>query len=423
MLLSFHIENYKSILNLTIPLSYAEKKAPNGYKLMDSYPFLEEKDYRCVPILAFYGANASGKSNIINAFSLLTKIIKRKYCSDYYNPNKLHSTNTPMLFKLDFLKEGNELSYTLEVNGKEIIYENLIKDDEIIFTIDNRKLVLNNLATDAYPIEKIESIFGVECLDQDRAFCTSFLSVIGRNYSGLNEYITKAFIYLTRDIEVYSLVNLPFYYGLNKLSKTNRVEDLNMAFSQVVSILKKLDIDISRMELKRNELDGLNKIHIKENHEYVSNPKTKTFTELEINTYHKDIHGNEVQFDFSEESTGTQRAACLLGLILSVLQKGQTFVIDELGNSLHPFLLVEIVRLFKDKRYNKNNAQLIFTTHDTDIMDDDMIRVSELCIVKKSLKRGTEVKRLSDFKGIRNVTSFRKQYLEGNFSGIPHAYI
>ncbi len=92
-------------------------------------------------------------------------------------------------------------------------------------------------------------------------------------------------------------------------------------------------------------------------------------TAAEINSYHEDVHGNEVHFNFNEESLGIQRIACLLAVVLTALRKGNILVIDEWGNSLHPYFLAEIVRMFKDKRYNIANAQLIFTTHNTDIME------------------------------------------------------
>jgi len=79
--------------------------------------------------------------------------------------------------------------------------------------------------------------------------------------------------------------------------------------------------------------------------------------------------------------------------------------------------------MFKDKRYNTTNAQLIFTTHNTDIMEYASMRVSEIGIVKKTLKKGTTFARLSDFTGVRNVTNFRKQYLDGLYGGTPFPYI
>lgn len=423
MLLSFTIENYRSILDITIPLTYAEKKAPNGYQHMDIIPFLEETNIRTVPCLAFYGANASGKSNIVKAFALLSKIVQGTFNPIFFAPNKLHDRDKPSKFKLEFLQAGSTYLYTLHIDSTGIICERLTEDEVSIFSINERTTQFNGLATDVYPIEKLNTIFSVECLNQDKEYRTPFLTVVGGKYAGLNSAVTRTFSYITKKIEVYSDNRFPFTLGINRLAETNDEAGMQQAFKEVVSFLRKLDIDITRMDFKHKELEESPTLQLGNTYEYVHNLDTKTITETEINSYHTDVNGNEVQFDFHEESSGTQRVACLLGIVLSALKKGNVLIIDELGNSLHPYLFAEIVRLFKDKRYNTSTAQLLFTTHNTDIMDQDMMRVSEIGIVSKTLKKGTTLTRIADFEGMRNVTKFRKQYLEGNFAGIPYPYI
>ena len=421
MLLSFQIINNRSILDLTLPMTYAEKKAPNGHKQMELQPFLEENEVRTIPCLAIYGANASGKSNIVKAFDSLVKIIRKKYNPKTVSSNKLHPHNDITSFTLDFLEDGKKFLYLLDVDGKEIVTEKLVMDDHVVFSIANRNTKFTELATEAYPNKKLDTIFSVECLDQERQFRTPFITVVGKNYAGLNNSLTIAYSFLINNLEVYTDNRFPFSFGLDRLANTNSAEDTQKAFEDIVTILRKLDIDITRMEYKKDELGK----EVKEfpGSKYELNISNKRVTATEINSYHEDILGNEVQFNFNEESLGTQRVACLLGIVLTALRKGNILIIDELGNSLHPLLFAEIVRMFKDKRYNTSNAQLIFTTHNTDIIEQDMMRVSEVGIVNRTLKRGTTLKRISDFKGVRNVTNFRKQYLDGNFSGIPHPYI
>ena len=402
MLLSLNVKNYRSILDLTIPMTYAEKKAPNGHRQMELLPFMEEGDARTIPCLAIYGANASGKSNIVKAFGSLVRIIRERYTPNTVSPNKLHPHDDITSFKLEFLKAGRRFLYMLEVDREEIITEKLVENSEIVFSITNRTTSFTALATEVYPSKKLETIFSVECLDQQRQFTTPFITVVGKNYAGLNDSLTIAYGFITNNLEVYSDNNFPFSFGLDRLANTNTEVDTQKAFEDIVTILRKLDIDITRMEYKKDTLGKM---------------------ATEINSYHEDVLGNEVQFNFNEESLGTQRVACLLGIVLTALRRGNILVIDELGNSLHPYLFAEIVRMFKDRRYNTSNAQLIFTTHNTDIMEQDMMRVSEIGIVNRTLKRGTVFKRISDFEGVRNVTNFRKQYLDGTFSGIPHSYI
>ena len=142
-----------------------------------------------------------------------------------------------------------------------------------------------------------------------------------------------------------------------------------------------------------------------------------------VNSHHQDINGNNVIFNFLDESEGTKSLAKILGVVLLTLDKGGVLLVDELEESLHPVLLLQIIKLFKDKDYNKKNAQLIFTTHNTDILDSELLRVSEVMITNKTNKTGTQINKLSDYPDIRNINNFRKRYLDGEFSGIPYAYI
>lgn len=421
MLLSLDVKNYRSILDLTIPMTYAEKKAPNGHRQMELLPFMEEGDARTIPCLAIYGANASGKSNIVKAFGSLVRIIRDRYTPNTVSPNKLHPQDDITSFKLEFLKAGRRFLYILEVDREEIVTEKLVENSEIVFSITNRTTSFTALATEVYPSKKLETIFSVECLDQQRQFTTPFITVVGKNYAGLNDSLTIAYGFITNNLEVYSDNNFPFSFGLDRLANTNTEVDTQKAFEDIVTILRKLDIDITRMEYKKDMLGK--EVKAFPGSKYEVSISNKKIMATEINSYHEDVLGNEVQFNFNEESLGTQRVACLLGIVLTALRRGNILVIDELGNSLHPYLFAEIVRMFKDRRYNTSNAQLIFTTHNTDIMEQDMMRVSEIGIVNRTLKRGTVFKRISDFEGVRNVTNFRKQYLDGTFSGIPHSYI
>lgn len=146
---------------------------------------------------------------------------------------------------------------------------------------------------------------------------------------------------------------------------------------------------------------------------------------FQINATHKNVAGSPTLLNFlKHESAGTQRLAGLVGLILYALNTGGVFLVDELECSLHPLLMREIVLLFKKRRYNRKGAQLIFTTHNTDILDDSILRISEIALVRKNVANGTLVRRLVDAKkdgeDIRNVTNFRKQYLAGFYSGVPH---
>ncbi len=106
-------------------------------------------------------------------------------------------------------------------------------------------------------------------------------------------------------------------------------------------------------------------------------------------------------------------------MLLSALRKGRPVLIDGIDNSLHSLVVIELVRLFKARRLNENGAQLIFTTHNTDLLASHLLGLSDIGIVEQHGFNGTIVTRLAQVPGLRNVDNFRRLYLRGDFGGIP----
>lgn len=428
MLFSYKIQNFKSILEETISLKYAEGKAPNGYRNSETIPFLEVCKTRLVPCLMFVGANASGKSNLIEAFDKLKCIISRGIDKNFI-PNKLNSKFQTTLFELDFFISDNKYKYTLEYNEDQIVKEILSKNSINLYVITSETVNFEEIASKGYSHTDFQNLLDVECSiikNEKRVQRYTFLSKVYVKYPGLNESLSEVFDYLKSKIQVYRANYFPHSLVINELTEEKTDEAIQNSFRRITELLKKLDIGIEEFTLNRNVKrygmhDGIT-LNSSSSHIELSRDGAKV-TEDNITSKHKDVNNKLVEFKFTEESLGTQILFGLIGICLSSLDKGNTLIIDELDRSLHPVLFKQLVRLFKDKRYNKKNAQLIFTTHTTDVLDDDIVRVSEVGIVSKNLKSGTTLKRLSDFEDLRNVNNFRKQYLEGRFAGIPISYV
>ena len=144
-----------------------------------------------------------------------------------------------------------------------------------------------------------------------------------------------------------------------------------------------------------------------------------------IQSLHKNVKGEDVFFRFmKQESEGTKRLATVVGFMLAALTKGSFICIDEFDWALHPLVVQEMLSLFMRRETNPKNAQLVFTTHMTDLLENGILRLSEACFVQKNIHVGTKTKRLVEMKHegeeIRNVTNFRKQYLDGWYNAIPH---
>ena len=139
----------------------------------------------------------------------------------------------------------------------------------------------------------------------------------------------------------------------------------------------------------------------------------------EITFYHPSATGDFNDLKLSEESLGTQLLFGILGVVLFALKNGSVLIVDELDSSLHPLIVKELVRLFKDKSINTKRAQLIFSLHDTSILEDELMRISEAVFVSNSLEEGTKLARLSEFEGVTNADNFRKLYTEGRLGAVP----
>lgn len=404
MIEKIRVVNFKSILDETISLKYSEKKAPNNYKELDSIVFLENSiQERCIPILMIFGANASGKTNLIEAtrvFSLIFDV----GIEGLYFPNKINRKYDSTRFEISFIIDDNRYDYSLEYNLNHIIEEKFLMDNKILFSINISKDLddkygkylkdFTNLYKENYGEAELSQVFDVECRDEKRNQIKPFLFKIANKYSGLNTYLTEAMKFLKFNIFILKS-NVFNPLDIKKLFFDNSNSDQEEQFKKVINIIKKLDIDISKFILKDDK----------------------------IITYHKDIENNEVAFDFlKEESSGTQRLFGVLSILIFILDNGGILFIDEIDDSLHPFIVSYLIDLFKNKQYNKKNAQLILTAHNPYIMEDNSVRISEVAFANKTLQSGTKLRYLYQFKEVRNITDFVKQYLQGRFTGVPLIY-
>lgn len=392
MLSYFSIKNFKSIQHLSLDLSFAESKAPQGYREMTMLPFLQEKGSpRFVPCLGLFGANGSGKSTVMEGFALLQSIIARNLPGHPYNPNRLATTKPDSTsFELGFLFRGGSYQYHLAYNQKSIIEERLVANEAVVFSYVGDDHTFSALATDVYSVEKLEEIFSVQA-----GYQQTFLKVLARGFAGLSSEVTSAFSYITNHIGVLPEVKpSASQFFTNYQHKVGVPPD----FGSLVRLLNMLDIDIVRIE------------------------KRQGFEETLI-AYHHNSEGGEVAFDITEESEGTQRLFRVLDVALDCLATGGVAVIDNLDLLLHPRLSIELVRVFKSRRLNTKAAQLVFTANCTELLSDELLRVSEIGIVSKTLEEGSGVRRVSSFSGEDYAHNFRNNYLMDRYGGIPFPHL
>jgi AAA15 family ATPase/GTPase len=426
MLTSFFVRNFRSLLELRLDFSYGEGKAPNRHQTHDVLPFIEAPNkQRAVPCMAFFGANASGKTNLLKAFGALKLLIRDgDNLADLFEPNLLNPKFSETTFELAFILGEEHFTYRIIYSATAISEETLRKNGKPVFTIHQfQATYAPQILSAAYSQEKLSDILRVECSDGEGRQTKSFLHRIGLAYPGLHADLKSAFAYFQSGLIYFPNQRLVMLPDSVEILARSLGGDEAAALRKITDVVRGLDIDITAIEIVKTEIPG--KEFPESGGLMRINAKTGERHSFQINATHKNVAGSPTLLNFlKHESAGTQRLAGLVGLILYALNTGGVFLVDELECSLHPLLMREIVLLFKKRRYNRKGAQLIFTTHNTDILDDSILRISEIALVRKNVANGTLVRRLVDAKkdgeDIRNVTNFRKQYLAGFYSGVPH---
>ena len=184
------------------------------------------------------------------------------------------------------------------------------------------------------------------------------------------------------------------------------------------AFLSKADFGINNFDFEKKELPDSFKLPDGMSPEF----KVKLINELskKVVFYHKSDSDKLVPFDSRMESSGTNRLFKLIPCFTMVLKEGLTLFVDEIEANFHPHIAELVIKLFNDPTVNVNNGQLIFTTHDTSLMSQEVLRKDQVYISAKSPETGTEYQCLDDFDStLKDSSPFAKWYNEGQLGGIP----
>lgn len=392
MLLNFRVSNFRSINEMVelsmIPsdlknlINVIKKTNPNATK---------NKDYYGLTSAAIYGSNASGKSNIIRALNDFTYFVedstdnKPNENISLYEPYKLKKENLrkASCFSIDMLIENILYVYSVEVFRNEILKESLF-----IYPKGLKVKVFERNRQEFSKGNGYEGIF--ESIKQRTTENQLFLgkAALENVEIAKNTYQNiKNIIVLTTD----ALHSNEFDDRFTKILFKN-LELWGELLELSKSLIQKIDTQVVDFE----EIDG------------------------KIKTFHLNDKKERIEFNFEDESSGTQRVIAFVPVVLNTLKEGNILVVDEFERSLHPEIAQYILRLFNDPDINKKGAQFIFATHDTTLLTpENKLRRDQINLVEKNEKGETELYTVSDIKGIREG-NFEKWYLEGRLGAVPN---
>lgn len=364
-----------------------------------------------------YGPNAAGKSNLILALQFIQSLVvnsaQRGQQGDEINVSPFlmdggDAVAEPSEFELIFVEGGVRYQYGVVLTRQRIESEWLI----------------------AYPKGSPQTWFERDASSDDGW-------KFGANFKGQRKLWQDATrdnaLFLSTAVQLKSEQLLPVfdwfrlrlrviapYTRLAPVFSIQECERDEQIKASIVGFLKSADLGIEGVKISRHKVKLDESQLPKDMPEQVRQQLVRSMSQerTELHLLHKTPDGKDVSLGLNEESGGTQQLFGLAGPLLDVLRRGRVLVVDELDTSLHPLLMRNLVRMFHDPDINRENAQLIFSTHDTTILDREIFRRDQVWFVEKDRQLQTRLYPLTDFSP-RKDENFGRGYLQGRYGAVP----
>ena len=400
MLLEFKCSNHRSIKE---KVNFSMIAGSDN----TSEEFLKEfANFRVLRSAVIYGPNGSGKSNFISALSFVRDLVSNSINHQpgqgvFQACHKLSSEDTPSEYSIQFVRNDIRYAYGFSVK------KNLIQDEYLYYFPKGRQVkIFERNGLEIKPGDRYKGVFDVSIsiLKENRLFlsCTA-------NYSNVKE-IEDAFMFFSTAIVVSNQeINNWTEHSTELMQKDDLVR------KTFVDILQALGTGVRDVKVK------LEKVKL-----------TDLSQELQLPDVLKNIlgtqEGNRIeakviydQFEvdlMTEESTGVKRLFQMICPIIDILNNGKILICDELETSLHESVIFQIVQLFQHYKKDKF-AQLIFSTHDTSLLDSDLFRRDQVWFTQLNKERATDLYSLVEIKNVRKSENLEKGYISGKYGAMP----
>lgn len=400
MLIRFSFKNFKSFKNencLDMEATSLKEHEYNVAKL-DSGEYLK--------VSAIYGANASGKTNVLQAFDYMKKRIlvsddsKKNSPIDEENVYSFMINNDPIALEVEILAKNNKIyKYGFELVKDNIIsewlYEKRVNKFYSIFERENNniKMMKDN---------KLSKLANID----ERTLFLNIYSKIDKD----NEDFSNVYDWFVNSTYL-DLGNPNFERFINNRVSLKILSDENYK-KELLRFIKTFDSGIEGIKTTPDSIEA-----VKSNNGII-----------DIEVIHKGENGELKALPFYLESNGTRKMFHLFDFFMDALKNGMVLFVDELDAKLHPLLTRYIINLFHNSETNKGNGQLIYSTHDTVNLNKETFRRDEIWFAEKDKDGISEIYALSDYileddknagKKVRNDATYNKDYLTGRYGAIP----
>lgn len=408
MLIEFSVSNFCSFNKLQT-LSFRATALDSPCKEVDDRNIVDGEPGRLLKILGIYGPNAGGKSNLLKALSFYKEMISVSVAVEGIsklgiNPfrHAVASSENPSFFQGIFDLFGRKLRYgfTLNYSGKieqEWLFGPAEKNETWYFKRNGENVLIN----------KEWFVEGLNLPEDNLRDDALFLTFCSSYNGGLSKEIRN---YFNREVSIDGkLSRRPARIIPGSGSNSTSSMLINGHHEVVLTWLREVGLNYSDIQLRRREselrdiLSSSFEVWLSKNI-YDESGKVVGKTEMNLR---------------QDESEGTQKFFNYIGKLYRKFQEGGLYVCDEIDSNFHPSLLQKIIQLFQNPTINVAGAQLLFTSHDTNLMNPEIMRRDQFYFVEKDLQEASRLYSLADLKGIRNNADFARQYLAGVYGALP----
>lgn len=433
MLISFTVENWMSFREpATLSMVAGREKQHGNHKTK-----LGKHGLSLLPVAAIYGGNASGKSNLCKAMGFardfviagtsgpMSKIAAQPF---KLNPDTFRK---PSIFTFAFAVQSIIYEYSFAVTSQAVIEEKLLETkpsgkEVELFKRSGESIEIHESLLSAERKGHLDSIR--QSTRPNQLFLTQAVNMNALEFKSVYEWFAGLILVDTRShfAQIHD-----FVIDENLSAETQKVlYELDTGISRISSEevkIEALGLPEALMDRMRDELDremsetgisfGSYRFHL----------KNGAIVASKLVFYHLGKDGYEGQLEYSEESEGTQRLLDVVPIFIKPANR--IYIIDELDCSLHTLLVRKLLEIFLNGRSAENRSQLIFTTHDVMLMDQDMFRRDELWLTERDSGGNSTLMSISDYKDmqkgkrVRKDKDIRKSYLFGRFGGIPRIFL
>jgi AAA15 family ATPase/GTPase len=426
MIISFSVENWMSLRDPVAFSMVASRERQHAERL----PKLTKYNTRVLPVAAIYGGNASGKTNFFKALNFAKMLVVKGTQPGTHlavEGFRLESAgiDNPSRFAFELLIGETIYEFSFSVNRRGVLEEKLVvissASERVLYERQGNKIKFDE------SLEKDQFLqFAFRGTRDNQLFLTNSVSQKVDNFRSVYDWFKDTLELVAPDARFESFEHFlddehPLYALMNTM-----LSQLDTGIAHLGVEVTPFEIvplpDSMKMMLQEEVKEGMTmRAMTDRNERFIFTRKNEELIAKKLVTYYPKSDGTEAKFEIRQESDGSQRIIDLLPafLELSAPKSKKVFVIDEVDRSLHTLLTRRLLESYLDGCSAQSRAQLLFTTHDVLLMDQQLFRRDEMWVAERQPEGISTLVSFSDFKDVRYDKDIRKSYLQGRLGGIP----